>query len=540
MRSLTFLMLRQAKNRLLELKAKPTKLIIYVVAIAFLAWIVVQAMGTEMPEGYINEDVFKGILAGFFLFSFVVSLIPAFTQGGSLFEMQDANFIFVAPIRPRTVLLYGLVKALKAILFGSWFMVFQIQWMRSGFGISLGGVMVAMLGYIAIAIVCQIMTLLIYAFTNVSPRRKRMTKIIILAMFLPVIAVFMLGFISEGSASEALQLMLASPVLDFTPIVGWASAGITAILLGDMLMGIFFIGLLIAIGAIFFGIIYFGNPDYYEDVLGATESVFEATRAAQEEGITAASISLSDKPVKLKGTGINRGAGASAFLYKHIRESFRTNRLGLWGIGSAVIVIGAIVWSGMTRHNHGAQLYLADAEGHILIILLALVGLKLFTSGLGRGLLETYYHYIYMVPDKPFTKWIWANMESMFKVFVESVVIFSAAGIIVGAPVWTVLLAIVTYVLFTFYILGINLAFLRITGANLKAGALIAIYFVVVLVPLVPGVVAGIFVMLFAPAAIAMTLSLAAVSAWMLLVGVGCFALSKGVLHTCDMPTLKI
>ena len=541
MRSLTFLMMRQAKNRLLELKNKPTKLIIYVLAIAFLAWIVITAMGSEMPEGYINPDMFKGILAGFFLFTFLVSLIPAFTQGASLFEMQDANFVFVAPIRPRTVLLYGLVKSAKAILLGSWFIVFQIQWMRSGFGIGLEGVLVAALGYTILAIVCQIITLFVYAFTNSMPRRKRIAKIIIFAVFVPAVGIFLYNLATGSSASEALQIMLASPASDFTPIVGWASAGITNLLLGDVLTGIFFLGLLAASGLAFFMAVFLGNPDYYEDVLGATESVFEATRVAQEEGVTAVSaISFGDKPVKLKGTGINHGAGAGAFFYKHIRESFRCNRLGLWGIMSVLMVAGVVIWSGFVRHSHGAEAYLADREGHLFTVLMALLGIRLFAAGFGRGLLETYNHYIYMVPDRPFSKWVWANMETMFKVFVESAVIFGAVGIIVGVPVWTVLVCIITCVLFTFYLLGINLAFLRLPGASLKAGPLIAIYFVVVLVPLVPGVVAGVFIMLAASEALAMTLALVVFSAWMLLVGIGCFALSKGVLHSSDMPTMKI
>ena len=541
MRSLTFLMLRQAKNRLLELKSKPAKLVVYILAIAFLVWIVITAMGAEMPDGYINPDMFKGIIAGFFLFTFVVSLIPAFTQGASIFEMEDANFLFVAPIRPRTVLLYGLVKSAKAILLGSWFIVFQIQWMHSGFGIGLEGVLLAALGYTVLAIVCQILSLFIYAFTNLNHRRKKIAKIIIFAVFVPAIGIFLYNLALGSSASEALQTMLASPVLDFTPIVGWTSAGITNLILGDVFAGIFFLGLLVVSGAAFFMTVFFGNPDYYEDVLGATESVFEATRVAQEEGVAAVSaISFGDKPVKLKGTGINRGAGARAFFYKHIRESFRTNRLGLWGIMSVLMIAGAVFWSGMVRHNHGAEVYLADREGHLFAVLMALFGIRLFAVSLGRGLLETYSHYIYMVPDRPFSKWIWANMETMFKVFVESTIILGAAGLIVGAPVWTIIISIITCVLFTFYLLGINLAFLRMTGASLKAGPLIAIYFVVVLVPLIPGAVAGIFLILAAPEALAMTLALIAISAWLLLVGIGCFAISKGALHNSDIPTLKI
>ncbi|MCL2528310.1 MAG: putative ABC exporter domain-containing protein [Defluviitaleaceae bacterium] len=539
MNSLTFLLLRQSKNRLLELKTKPSKLIIYLVAIGFLVFMVIQAMRMEMAVDAVDANVFKGILAGFFMFSFVVSLIPAFTKGASLFEMPDANFLFVAPLRPRTILLYGLVKTVKAILFGSWFMVFQIQWMRASFGVGLGGVLLATLGYVLLTIICQVLNLCIYAFTNGSPQRKLIAKLVIAAMFIPAAFVFLMGFASGDGPMYGLQGLIASPVLDSTPIIGWAAAGISALLLGEMLTGVFFIGLLLVAGIAFFGAVYFGNPDYYEDVLGATETAFEATRAASEDAASAMSnLSGSNKTIKIKGTGINKGAGASTFFYKHVRESFRANRLGLWGTFSLLMVAGAIIWSFWARPGSGYA-YAFNPETHLLSMLITLMSLKMFTIATGRGLLETYNHYIYLVPNPPFKKWVWANMETMFKVAVESFVIFTAAGIIVGAPLWTTVAAMAAFVLFAFFMLGITLATMRITETNLNTMLLLTVYFATVLIPLAPGAIGAIIVASMAPEALAFTLGIATLSAWMLLLGAGCFAISKGMLHNCDLPVVK-
>jgi len=535
-------MLMQAKNRLLELKTKPAKLVVYIIAIGFLAWMVVQAMGVEvpLPEEAVDPAVFKGIIAGFFLFTFVMSLVPAFTKGASLFEMQDVGFLFVAPIRPRTILLYGLVKMAKTIVFGSWFMIFQIQWMRSSFGVGLGGVLLATVGYILMTLVCQTLTLCIYAFTNASLRRRRLAKIIIASVFIPVVAMLLFRLVSGAGLSEAAQWIIASPIFDFTPVVGWASAGITGVLLGELTTGILFLGLLALSGVVFFGAVYFGNPEYYEDVLGATESAFETMRAAQEDGAAAISnLSSSNRAVKIKGTGIGRGAGASTFFYKHVRESFRANRFGLWGTMSFVIVAGAIAWSVWTRRGFDADVTIVAIERHILLLLISFSALKMFASGFDRGTLETYNHYIFMVPDAPFSKWVWVSMEFMFKVAVEAIVIFGAAALIVGAPVWTALAAVVAAVLFAFFILGVSLTSFRITNANLNMGLLLVLYFVVVLVPLAPGVFAGVVVFMAVPGALAMTLALLTVSAWMLAVGAVCFALSKGMLHNCDMPVVR-
>ena len=537
MNSLIYLMLTGAKNRLLELKTKPSKLVIYIVAIAFMAYMIVQAIGMDMPEEPLDGNIFKGILFGFFLFTFVVSLLPAFKMGASLFNMEDVNFLFVAPIKPRTILLYGLVKTAKTILFGSWFVVFQVQWMRASYGIGMGGVFLAMFGYIMLALVCQVLVLFIYAFTNASLRRKSIAKFIIAAAFAPVIVVFLIEFAAGWDAMGALLSVLASPVLDFTPIVGWASAGISAVIFGETLAGLLFLGLLIASCAVFFGIVYFGNPDYYEDVLGATETAFEKVRAAQEDMSSALGIVSGDREIDVKGTGIS-GFGASAFFYKHVREAFRTNLLGLWGKLSLFLVAGAVIWSIWARSG-SADVDATYFDGHMLSMLISLMVVKFFTVGLGRGTVETYSHYIYLVPDRPFSKWLWANMEGMFKATVESILIFGLAGLIVGASVWTTLAAMTATILFAFFILGINLSSMRITDTNLASGLLIVVYLATVIIPIAPGVVAAVIVFALAPTPWAMALALTTLSAWMLLVGIGCFALSKGMLHNCDMPVMR-
>jgi len=533
MKSLIFLMLRQAKNRLLELKTKPSKLIIYILAIAFIAFMVVQGMGAEMPEAPADSNMFMGILAGFFLFTFAITIMQGFANGAAIFCMEDVNYLFVSPIRPRTILLYGIVKTAKTIVIGSWFIVFQVQWMRGSFGVSVGGMILAAAGYVLLTLVTQVLSLFIYAFTNSRPRRKLAAKIILAAIFVPAAAVFVVQMLQGNALMDALVVLLDSPALVFTPIVGWASAGVSAVIFGETFAGLLFLGLLAASGMFFFGAVYFGNPDYYEDVLGATETAFETARAAQEGQLAA--IGGTTRDVKIKGTGLN-GTGAKVFFYKHVRESFRANRFGLWGIGSLLTVGGAVVWAFFARPGYGDT---GGADGQLLAMLISLMFVKMFMMGYSRGLLETYSHYIYMMPDKPFAKWFWANVETVFKAAVEAVVIFTAAGLILSAPVWTILAAMTALILFTFYVLGISLASMRITDTHLNTGLLLVIYFAVVIIPLLPGIVAAVVIGVVAPGTLAIPLAMLTLSAWMLLVGVGCFALSKGALHNCDMPVMK-
>jgi len=532
MNSLMFLLLRQSKNRLLELRTKPAKLIIYIAVIAFFGYLLIQGMTTEMPYVPVDNNMFTGIIAGFLAFTFIIAVLTAFSRGASFFEMEDVNYLFVSPMKPRTILLYGVIKAAKTIIIGSWFIIFQVNWMRSSFGVGVGGALIAALGYIMVAFISQIISLNIYALINGRPRRKRIAIAALVAIFVPAIVVFMAALIQGHGVIDALTVLVASPALRFTPIVGWAAAGVSAVLFGEMIVGLLFLGLLALSGVAFFCIIYFGNPDYYEDVLGATETAFEATRAAQEE--MAAAFSGTGREIKIKGTGLS-GAGAGVFFYKHLRESFRVNHFGLWGLGSLIMAVVAIGWAIIARPGYGAD----GIDMWLISLLGGMMLYKVLSMGYSRGILETYNHYIYMIPDRPFAKWFWANIETVFKAAVEGVVVFVAVGLILGTSFIATFAAMMAYIIFTFYLLGVNLASLRITDTNLNTGLLLVLYFAVVIIPLLPGVFAAIVVGMLASEALAVALAFLTLSGWMALIGVGCFALSKGALHNCDMPVMR-
>jgi hypothetical protein len=81
--------------------------------------------------------------------------------------------------------------------------------------------------------------------------------------------------------------------------------------------------------------------------LVATETAFERKRSLTEGNINALTVNK-NKRHKVRGEGIG-GNGASTFFYKHLREAFRTNRLGIWGVGSIFIVLFGCVFAFITR-----------------------------------------------------------------------------------------------------------------------------------------------------------------------------------------------
>jgi MFS family permease len=264
------------------------------------------------------------------------------------------------------------------------------------------------------------------------------------------------------------------------------------------------------------------NPDYYEDVLVATETAYEKKRSIAEGNIDAAQ--TQGKTVKITKTGIP-GNGASALFGKHMRESFRQNRFGFLGFYSAAIIIGAILFSIFVEE--------------LFAVLSGLFWMQIFFIGTGRGLKETYTHYVYLIPESSFKKILWSNMEIMARVVTESVLIFGISGALLNEPLVNVLLYTVVYVLFSFLLLGINFLSMRFLGADLSAGLLIMIYFGAVVLIMLPGAIPAAIVGMAVGGNAGLVAGLLVLSGWELAAGLICFALARGVLHNSDMATVK-
>jgi len=526
MNCLVFLLVKSAKNSLLELLRKPAKLALWVLVIVGIGGLFVLSLFTQQNATGSHDLIWlQGI---FFLFNllFVVTTIQkGLMSGDVIFDMNDVNLLFVSPVNSRLILLYGIVRMAKMAFLAGLFILFQSNSLSQWFGVGFKAVLLLFLGFILAVSVLQILSLLIYSLTNGKPKRKLVVKIVAVLVFLPLVVYAGVQFFLKGDLFPALENTLRSPLVAWMPVAGWASAGTVSLISGNISNGFLYLGLLVLFGALLFLYIAISNPDYYEDVLVATETAFERMRVLSEGQINPEASST--KKIKVAKTGIG-GQGASSIFYKHLRESFRANRFGLWGLSSVLTVLGAVVFS----------LFMRDKGGSIIVLLQILMWLQIFMIGTGRGLKELYIHYIYLIPDSSFRKIVWSNLEIAFKVLVESLAIFVLTGLILDESFGTIAAAILVYTLFSFLLLGINYLSLRWTGTNISAGLLLFIYSLAVIVIMLPGLVAAIILGSMIEGK-GILIGLGALAVWELLAGLGCFALSKSVLHRTDMPVLK-
>lgn len=526
MSSLVFLLVKSAKNSFFELLRKPAKLIMWIVFLAMIVGLIVLSLFTTR-EGDSFQDIIwlKGILFLLILLFVGIAVQKGLSNGDAIFDMNDVNLLFVSPVNPRLILMYGIVKMAKTSFLAGFFILFQSNSLKLGFGVGFDAVLIVLLGFMLANSLLQVISLLIYTLTNSRPRRKMAVKIIAVAIFLPLIAKLGIQLAGAGNPMTALENTMRSPVFSWTPVAGWTSEGVVALIAGDLAKGLLFLGITVLTGALLILYIALSNPDYYEDVLVATETTFEKKRSLSEGQINPEAAST--KKIKVARTGIS-GLGSNTIFYKHLRESFRANRFGLWGLPSVITIVSVAILSS----------FLPSDAGGLLIILQILMWMQIFMIGTGRGLKELYTHYIYLIPESSFRKIIWSNLEIAFKVLVESVVLFSVSGLIMGETIVLILLTIAVYTLFSFLLLGINYLSMRWTGADISAGMMIMLYMFAVMIIMAPGLAAAIALGTTIEG-IGVLIGMGVLAGWELLAGLLCFALSRGILHNSDMPVLR-
>ncbi|MDR1953295.1 MAG: putative ABC exporter domain-containing protein, partial [Clostridiales Family XIII bacterium] len=477
MSALVYIVRKSVKNSLKELLKKPCKLALYVlVAVAIIGLIFLSSFTRAGMDDPAPLFWFSGILFLFVTMFVVIAFSKGLSAGDAIFDMNDVNLLFVSPLNPRKVLLYGLVRMAKTSFLASFFILFQATSLAL-FGVDYGGVLLTFACFLLAMIVLTTVSLLIYSVTNGNAGRKRIVKGLAVLLFMPLAVFLAAEYFTTQDMLSSLETAINSPFLRFVPVAGWTASGVTAFLSGEAVTGVFFLALNLLLCAGIMAYILLSNPDYYEDVLVATETAYEKKRAMADGNLnTAASVR---KSVKVAKTGIP-GNGAAALFGKHMRESFRENRFGVLTLTSVLVAAGAVIVTLFVRE--------------LSVILQILMWMQIFLIGTGRGLKETYSHYIYMIPESSFKKILWGNMEIMVRTLLESILVFGIGGALVKSHPMYILICILAYTLFSLLLLGVNYLSMRFLGADVSMGLLIVIYYLAVVLAMAQGLALAIVI----------------------------------------------
>lgn len=525
MHSIGYLLLMSAKNSLLELKTNKGKMALYILLAAMIVGLAVLSQHTQRIEGHTFADM--GYLKlGFFAFLMLFlgfSVSKGTSKGDTFFGMEDVNLLFVSPISPRSILLYGLIKMVKIAFWAGFFLLYQTNSLGNAFGIGFGHIMLLFAGFMVTMVVCQVLCLVVYNNCNGRPARQRIAKALLIALFAPVLIDLVARYFSGSDIVSALLGTANGAALRLTPIAGWMAQSTMSAIAGQWGPATGWLLATLALGGLMVGYLLISRVDYYEDVLVATETAFERARA-QKEGNVDASAVADDRAIKIRRTGIH-GEGARALFGKHLLELTRERGIGLLPMSSLMMIVGAAVLALLLR-----------GEVDSLVLLQIALWVQVIRVGTGRALKELHKHYIYLIPEPATAKIAWSNAEGMAQSVVEGLLVFGIAGTILGDGPVMIGATVSVYALFTLVLLALNYLSLRWTGSEISEGFLVALYYIAVVLVLAPGIVLGIW----AGITVSTVLGLLVFGAWELLVALACFAGARGALLNTDIPAKGI
>ena len=187
MTSIFYLLRKNIKNGIVDTFRHPLKLIVYGMIALSLVYAVIRGFTMEVD---VNDRLDSRILYGGFLallyFISIPIMLKGLSTGSSFFTMGDVNNLFVAPIAPKKLLVYGIGKQLATSLFlVVCFSAYGSMALKM-FDLSVGDALLLVGGIALMLLMVQIITLLLFCLCSARPSLSNILKYFI--YFLPIYA----------------------------------------------------------------------------------------------------------------------------------------------------------------------------------------------------------------------------------------------------------------------------------------------------------------------------------------------------------------
>ncbi len=439
-------------NHLRDIKRDPKRLVIYLLYLFWLGSIVFNVVLRYRNPGEVPLELGPQIVgAGFFGLGTVLVLYFVYrgtVESSTFFTMGDVHLLFPAPVSPKKVLLYSMIKQtlLYFFLYGIFvpgFMPLLTNIVR----VNLEYLHFMYFGYIGLLLAIGPLNFLVFAAGSKYGLHLRLQQGIVglAAIFVIYLAgnVFYAGDILDGILAA-----LNVPFLDYIPIVGWSRAAFMTAVSGysSFSLAAVLLQLLFLAGCIVFS--YAIADDYYEDTLKATEK--RSLRTKQREGAKKTRRLAVPWKAKQKLVVRKAGSGPWALFWRSKVEYSRSDLHPYLSFWSIIFLAGGIV-IGLFGPKYSSGLtpvYFANAVAAYIIFIVA---------SAESGSHELTKPYIYLIPGSPLLKIITSNLSDLLRMTVNALLLNIALGILLDASIQTILVMVVFMV--SFYALNLSSGF---------------------------------------------------------------------------------
>ncbi|KMT22554.1 putative ABC exporter domain-containing protein [Clostridium cylindrosporum] len=478
MKSLGYLLITTMKNFIKDLKNNPAKIVVYIVFILLLGSVIFSRNSVTTGKNFRDISELYAIIFALYASVFLLGCLKGFSSGASFFSMADVNILFSTPISSKKILVYGLFKQIGTSLLVGFFLLFQYGWLNASYNVSIGELVIILLGYGMVMLSSQVTSMAIYSYTSGDESRKRILKSIIISLCILVSVYILLPLIANrGNIIGSAVTSINSSVLNFIPIIGWVKYAVVGVLTmnyASLLLGV--VATIVYIALILVAIVK-SRSNYYEDVLKATEVSFSAI-TAKKEGKAGQAIPMN---VKVGKTGIGKGIGADVFFHKHMIEN-RRSKVFVLDLTSLLMILFCIVFAVILgKENIGGIFSFATY-------------MQIFTVSLGRWGRELISPYVYMIPVDPFKKLIMICLESVYKMSAEAILLFVPIGMIIHLSFGEIIICIIARIGFGILLMAGTILQQRVFGSILNKIIIFMLYIVVMIILSLPGIVLGYFI----------------------------------------------
>lgn len=490
---LVYLTVTKLKNQLISVVKSPAKLIYGVFLVAIFALSAVSGKSMEL-DALRDPREPVAIMTLFYTMMFLMVFASGSSSSNSpMFTLSDVTLLFPAPLSPNKILSYGLVRQLGLSLLLGFFILFQYSWLHGVYGVEPWGLLLIIVGYGLTLFFAQLSAMASYVRTSGNPKAAKIVRYCVFgtAGVYGALAVLTcredLFALAQGGSFEPLlasgaAFFGAMPGLLF-PVTGWSAGLVGSIFSGDWVLAALFGGLLALLFGALLGLILSCKNNYYEDVLETAETAQSAITAQKEGQLS----EVVPKNVKVGKTGLGKGWGASAIFYKHKVENRRS---GVFLFSNMSLLFAAIIIV--------TSIFMKDA-GLVGIFSFATY-MQLFTVALGRFNRELIKPYIYLIPEPPLKKLLYAIQESLLTSFWEAVLIFVIVGAVIQASPLEIALCILARVSFALLFTAGNVLVERVFGMVSSKTLIFLFYFLVLALMTIPGIVVCVVCAIFFPA----------------------------------------
>ncbi|MTI46360.1 MAG: hypothetical protein FH761_00855 [Firmicutes bacterium] len=483
------------KNYVLELKRNPKRLIIYII---YLLWFLMIAFNginaiNRQKEVDFNFSLGPQILGALFITLItgllIFSLYKGIKESSTFFSMGDVHFLFPSPISPKKILLYNMIKySLFYLMVYGFVTVAIIPSITNFVKIDINYIPFMYLGFIGGVIVIEPLRFLIFSIGT----KYRIQSVIqnIIYGFIGAFIIFILGnMLYYGNIIDGVLKGLNSPIINFLPLIGWSKIIFMVPIAGFNTYTIIAMALEILLIVLCVFLAYYTADDYYEDVIGITQTRTMRKRNKKIGNTkTPRFFVRKDKDIKVRG----KRKGPMALFWKSKIQYQRTDLNVYFSMFTVILLVIAIVIGIIASKNGAGSFIMYIANGFLAYMIFIFSATTVANHELSKP-------YIYLIPGTTFKKIFAVHAIDVIRMLINAIVFNIALGILVKGSIFTIIMFSIFIV--SFYILNLSSNFIvRVLFPSKLDQKVLTLFFLMIqflFIILPGGIVGAISVLLF-------------------------------------------